>query len=304
MGSGKKIWGSAIKRLLLPHHLFKVIQLQRKRKSKERVFEDPQLKLYHDILPGDFLHYGYFDHPEVHPLDMTINMIYQAQERYGEKLAELINDKTNPALDVGCGMGGLLKILNKKNIPAIGLTPDAHQVKHLKNSYPNKIIESKFEDVQPEAYLNFFGTIITSESLQYLDLPLSIAIINKILKTGGQWIACDYFRTGASGEKSGHNWAYFIRELQKGGFKISYQEDITANIIPTIAYVHHWASKIGLPLKDFLIGKFQIKAPGFYYAFSEALPEIEKKLNKNIATVDPVVFAQNKKYILMVIERE
>jgi len=304
MGSGKKIWGSVIKRLLLPHHLYKVVQLQRKRKIAERVFEDPQLKLYHDVLPGDFLHYGYFDQPDINPLDMSINMIYRAQVRYGEKLAELVKDKVHPALDVGCGMGGLLRILNKENIPVIGLTPDAHQVKHLRNNYPNEIVASRFEDIHVDTYRDYFGTIITSESLQYLELPKAISIIDRILKKGGQWVACDYFRVGQAGEQSGHNWIYFSQELEKGGFKITFQEDITPNILPTIAYVHHWASKIGLPLKDFLVGKLEIKAPGFYYAFSEALPRIEEKFNKNIATVDPEIFAKNKQYILMVIERQ
>jgi hypothetical protein len=33
------------------------------------------------------------------------------------------------------------------------------------------------------------------------------------------------------------------------------------------------------------------------------LPEIDAKIEKNIQTVDPEVFAANKRYILMVIER-
>lgn len=303
MGSKKKIGKTIIKRLLLPQHLIRVIRLQRRRKRKDRVFEDPQLKLYHDILPGDFLHYGYFDDPNTQALDMSINMIYRAQERYGEKLVELITDTNHPILDIGCGMGGLLRLMNQKKLEAIGLSPDVNQVKHIREKYPNKVIEARFEDMDAREYKEHFGTVITSESLQYLDLPAAISIINKILKAEGKWIACDYFKTGEKGEKSGHNWDYFTDELKKGNFKITYKEDITPHILPTIAYVHHWASNIGLPLKDFLIGKLQVKAPGFYYALSEALPEIEKKLDKNIDTVNPEIFAQNKRYTLMVIER-
>jgi hypothetical protein len=116
-------------------------------------------------------------------------------------------------------------------------------------------------------------------------------------------VACDYFKTGAAGEQSGHNWEYFTKQLEAGGFKISFQEDITPHILPTIAYVHHWATKIGLPVKSFLTGKLKVKAPGFYYALEEALPMIDEKLDKNIQTVDPKIFAENKRYILMVIAR-
>lgn len=73
--------------------------------------------------------------------------------------------------------------------------------------------------------------------------------------------------------------------------------------MPTIAYVYMWATQIGMPVKDFIEGKLQIKAPGIYYALQEALPEIEQKINKNIDTINPEIFAANKQYVLMVIER-
>lgn len=303
MGSKKNIVSTILKRFIYPHHLFQVIKLQRNRKRVARVFDDAQLKLYHQILPGDFLHYGYFDNKDIHPLDISINMIYKAQYRYGEKLVELITDKENQVLDIGCGMGGLLAILNKNNFNAIGLTPDINQAKHITEKYKNQLLQSKFEDIDSEKFLNNFGTVITSESLQYLDLEKSIPLIDKILKQGGKWVACDYFKIDKAGEKSGHNWLYFNEMLTKYGFKISFQEDITPHILPTIAYVHHWATQIGLPVKEFAINKIKTKAPGIYYAVSKALPIIDSKINKNIQTVDPIIFAQNKKYVLMVMER-
>jgi hypothetical protein len=39
-----------------------------------------------------------------------------------------------------------------------------------------------------------------------------------------------------------------------------------------------------------------------YLKLDEALPEIEKKINKNMDTVNPATFAANKHYVLMVIE--
>ncbi len=288
-----------LKKLIYPWHLWRVIKLQRNRKRNARVYDDAQLKLYHQILPGDFLHYGYFDNKDIHPLDVSIRMIYQAQERYGQKLLELVKDSDSPILDVGCGMGGLLGLMNQKGFNAIGLTPDINQAKHIREKYCNTLLECRFEDMDATKYHSYFGTVITSESLQYLSLDEALPLIKSILKQGGQWVACDYFKTGKQGEKSGHNWEHFTAKLQEHGFEITKQEDITLHILPTIAYVHHWATQIGLPVKEFLVNKLQTKAPGFYYALQESLPKIDEKLAKNMSTVDPQEFAKNKKYVLM-----
>jgi len=297
------IASTIIKRLFLPPHIFRVIKLQRNRKKHDRSADDAQLKLYHDILPGDYLHYGYFENPDIHPLDMSFRMIYEAQDNYGKKLTSLITDFENPVFDVGCGMGGLLGQMNSMNLKAIGLTPDVNQVKHIRAKYPNEVIHSKFEEFDSTGYEKHFGTFITSESLQYLKLDKALPLIQKVLKEGGKWIACDYFKTGIKGEKSGHNWEMFEQKLKDNGFKITFQEDITKHILPTIGYAHHWATKIGVPLKNYGIGKLKVKAPGIYYALETVLPEIDSKIEKNIQTVDPEVFAANKRYILMVIER-
>ena len=116
-------------------------------------------------------------------------------------------------------------------------------------------------------------------------------------------MACDYFKKGEAGEKSGHNWELFNQKLNEQGFNITYQRDITAHILPTIAYVYMWATQIGMPEKDFILGKLQVKAPGIHYTIEEALPRIQQKIDKNIDTINPEIFSANKQYVLMVIER-
>jgi cyclopropane fatty-acyl-phospholipid synthase-like methyltransferase len=185
----KSIIKLVLKRFINPIHLARVIRLQRGRKKVKRVYDDAQLKLYHQLLPGDYLHYGYFDDANIHPLDISINMIYKAQHRYAEKLVELITDKQNPVLDIGCGMGGLLGLMNDQKLNAIGLTPDINQAKHIKSKYPNKLIESRFEDMNGKEYEKHFGTVITSESMQYLEMEKAMPLIDKILNPGGKWVA-------------------------------------------------------------------------------------------------------------------
>lgn len=291
-------------RLLNPINWYRIYALQRNRKRQPRVYDDAQLKLYHRLLPGDHLHYGYFDDPAVKPEDISLNMIYEAQQRYAVLLADLVSTTDMPILDVGCGMGGLLGVLNRRGWKAIGLTPDKNQAYHIRSNYPNELLECKFEDMPVEGREGAFGTVITSESLQYLDLKRALPLINKVLAAGGRWIACDYFRSGAAAEKSGHYWDAFVRQLEEHGFELKQQRDITPHILPTIAYAHHWGAKILLPLIEFGEEKLKVKAPGWYYVVQDLLPGMHGKIDKNLATVDPVQFAAAKRYILMVIERK
>ena len=292
-----------VTRFIFPHHLWRVIRLQWNRKKVNRTYDDAQMKLYHQLLPGDFLHYGYFDDPLIKPQDISLNMLYEAQEQYGQNIVDLIRDTESEILDIGCGMGGLLRLMNKQGLKAIALTPDKNQVHHISQTYPNQILGIRFEDMDVAANKGRFGTVITSESLQYLDQDVSLPMIHTSLNPQGRWIACDYFRTGDAAEKSGHQWESFVEKLNKYGLKITSQRDITPHILPTIGYVNMWATQIGLPIKDFALGKLKVKAPGIHYALEGSLPLIEQKIDKNIKTIDPVEFASKKKYMLLVIEK-
>jgi cyclopropane fatty-acyl-phospholipid synthase-like methyltransferase len=304
MGGKKSIGKHLFGVLLSPAKWWKIYSLQKNRKRQDRAQDDAQLKLYNQILPGDFLHYGYFENTNIEPVKMSIQDIYDAQLLYAQKLVELVPNTNNIIMDVGCGMGGLLPLLNKKSNQVIALTPDNNQVKHITTKYTNKVLHNKFEDLDAEPYKNKVQTIVTSESLQYLNLDIALPLINKLLVQGGTWVACDYFRIGAAHEKSGHNYNAFLQNLDKAGFTITYTKDITPNILPTIAYVHWWATQIGMPIKQFGIDKIKVKAPGIHYAVADILPQIDEKINKNINTVDPKIFSAEKQYLLMCIERK
>ncbi|TAG53532.1 MAG: class I SAM-dependent methyltransferase [Cytophagales bacterium] len=296
-----------ILRVLNPIHFFKIIYLSYDKKRINRVFADEQLKFYSKILPTDFLHYGYFDDKNIKPEDISVAMIYKAQVRYAELLLEKVVDKNNQILDIGCGMGGLVKMMLEQNLKPVALTPDQTQIKHISEKYHTlKVYPTKFEDIPLEENLDKYGTVITSESLQYLDLDKSLEIINQILKKekDSRWIACDYFKINQEGEKSGHNWSNFISKLDKSGFKLTYEYDITPHILPTISYVYFMANNIGLPSVEFAIDKLKVKKKGIYYLIEPSLNYIFEKINKNLKTVNPVEFAKTKKYVLMVIERK
>ncbi len=292
-----------LKKIFYPQHLYKVIKYQRNKNKTGRVYDDAQLKLYHTILPGDFLHYGYFTDINIQPHDISLNAIYQAQLKYAELILDKITDKNSPILDIGCGMGGLIKLMVDRGLKPVALSPDRNQVHYIRNKYPDiTTIESKFEDSTPIE--NEYGTVITSESLQYLKLDVALPLLKKILKPGGKWIACDYFRTDGKGEKSGHYWEAFVGQVTKAGWKITYEQDITLNVLPTISYVYMLGNDIVKPVKDFAFEKLLKKQPGVHYIFEDLIQTINTKLDKNLEVVNPETFAANKKYVLMVLEQD
>jgi len=323
----KKIKAAALakgvfKRVADPRHLYHAVKLHRGRKESKRVRDDAELALIGRILPGAFLHYGYFDDPSRQPEDISLNDIVRAQARYAQVLIAQMQDRSAPVLDVGCGMGGLLPVLKTNGFSPVALTPDRTQIQYVRNTYPDvPTLHLKFEELAaPDhaEHLGRYGTVVTSESLQYLNLDKSLPLIASLLKPGGRWVACDYFRThaaqptpGSNGqaakpgrvEKSGHHWDDFHARLATGGWRVAHQADITPNVLPTLRCLYMWGSRFGLPVLQFAFGKLRRKQPAIHYLVEDALQELHAALADNLEVVNPDTFARNKKYALLVMER-
>ncbi len=307
--AARKIFGKAVTtrvlgRVLNPTHLFQALRLQINRKKTRHAHQDAQLALYSQILPSEFLHLGYFDDPTRKPEDISLADIVRAQHRYAELLLDLAGDPAKPALDVGCGMGGLSRMLVERGHKPTALTPDRLQAAHLRSTLPDvPLIHGKFERISSDDYLQRFGTIYTSESLQYLKLDPSLTILAKILAPGGKWIACDFFHAQRSNDNSCHHWDVFTQKLAETGWRITYERDITANILPTLAFVHMWATRLGIPLMQFSFLRLRRKQPDLHHLLSGLIEMLNDVANKNIELIDPTLFAQRKRYMLVVMER-
>jgi cyclopropane fatty-acyl-phospholipid synthase-like methyltransferase len=287
-----------------PGHLFRGWRLHANRKVTRRASSDGQLALYAQLFPNGFLHYGYFEDPAVKPEDMSLSDIDDAQAHYAQLLIDLAGDRDQPVLDVGCGMGGMSRMLVDAGYEPTALTPDRKQVAHIEQTLSHiPVIKSRFEDLPVEEHRGKYGTVFTSESLQYLKLDIALPKLAEILKPGGSWIACDYFRMKTQGHATGHLWDEFVEQLEKHGWRITYEQDVTQNVLPTLRYIHMWATRFGQPLLTYGIKRLERKQPGLHHLLSPALGDIEGIVDDNIAVIDPECFATNKRYILLKIER-
>jgi len=293
-----------ILKILWPANWFKAYFISRQKNNVSRAIEDPQLKLYDKILGTGFLHYAYFDNPEMPPDKISLNDIRQGQIRYAELILDQVKIKNGTVLDVGCGMGGLIAMLLQKGLTVTGLTPDRVQIDYIKTKHPlANLIKAKFQKMQTGEYHHYFDTVIHSESLQYINLEKAIENVLAILKPEGRWIVVDYFRLGEAHEKSGHHWDDFLLQLDINNLKIIYSQDITINIRPTLEYIYLWANEIGLPVFNFLIDKLKTKHPGKHFFAEDIINELDRKIRKNLDIVNPDIFTDDKKYILMSIIR-
>jgi hypothetical protein len=122
---------------------------------------------------------------------------------------------------------------------------------------------------------------------------------------GGRWIIVDYFRTNETGiNKSGHLLSAFYQKCQTNNWRIVFEQDITKNVVPTIAFVNMYADRFLQPLKHFAFEKLRFKKAWLFYLVRGMREKIDAKIQKERASIDPVMFLNEKKYVLFVLERK
>ena len=262
---------------------------------------------------------GTFDDPEVPPEQVSFDDLHRAQLRYAEKLAELIDLPDQPVLDAGSGMGGMLGLLRSAGHEVTGLTPDRFQIDHIRSAYPGiPVLHCRFEDLAADRFLDkfraHFGTVIHSESIQYMQPEGVFAAIGQIMGSNGQWIVADYFRredgTRESAaahrrarNRSGWRLDAFRARLGEHGFRIVREEDITANVLPTLGFARLLADRIGLPALDFARDKLRAKTPGLHYVVENVVERARDAAVRGATVLDPSAFAAQKQYLIMSIRR-
>ncbi len=300
--------GASFKRTLLglvsPAKIVRAIRLHRARRTLSRTASDEGLKFYSEILPGDFLHFGFFEDPDTDPREISLADLERAQLAFTRLFIERMHDKDRPVLDVGCGMGGLSARLAAEGFVPVALTPDVHQIAYIQNKYPAiELIRGRFEDIDAEAHARRFGTIINSESLQYLDLDKSAKLVGKLLAPGGRWLIADFFKTSEAYTGSGHVWENVKKVLAANGLAIVFERDITPNTGVTLRYIHMLAEGVVMPIMRLGTGKLARKQPGIHSMFKDFIDDVFALANFRIAVINPEKQLRERRYIFIEVAR-
>jgi SAM-dependent methyltransferase len=261
---------------------------------------DLELALYASVFGNNFLHYGYFPELPVDPETISLATVRQAMNDYATLLVERVRP-TERALDIGCGMGGLLARLSEGGVRPTGLTPNLAQTAHIRTHWPHiPVVNSTLEAAASAGLKPDFDVLINAESFQYIDLNAGMSAVRSLFAndaTNPRWLCIDYFRLNEGARnKSGHLLHAFEAGLAQHGFEVRERVDVTENVLPSLAYGRMLAKRLALPLLRFSVEKFFLRRPFLAYLFQEWV--VGKLDAVKLDTLDPDIFRRDKRYLL------
>lgn len=197
---------------------------------------DFQLWFATDVLRLRSLHYGYWDDPSKVTLDLEAAR--KAQARYTEYLVESVPQGTSTILDVGCGIGCNARALAAKGYKVTSLSPDANHKAFFENAPADQIrfCSSKYEDFSTD---QTFDLVLMSESQNYFDADIGLALTRRFLAPNGYLLICGMFRkrNGREFSQTRNVESDYLLRAQQHGFEVVEIADITQNTLPTLQMV-------------------------------------------------------------------
>lgn len=226
---------------------------------------DIALKLAHKMLGLEHLHYGYFEKK----MAQTLENLPKAQEIYVEKLLQLIPKGVKKILDVGCGTGGVAKLLVERNYEVTCIAPDPYLIERTIENTKGRVktytdLYENIQEFSPES----FDLILMSESCQYIKPDPGWAQNTKVLKKGGYYLVADFFKIRPIDNplmsKSGQPLDDFLERASKANFKLLQKLDITPNVSPTMDLFQEILDLRIFPLLEAVDEFLQRKIPLLY----------------------------------------
>jgi SAM-dependent methyltransferase len=290
-----------LSRLLNVPAMWRYVRAHRGERSIWDPANDLELALYATVFGNNFLHYGYFPNLPVDPETISLATVRQAMNDYASLLVERVKPSER-ALDVGCGMGGLLARLSSVGVRITGLTPNNAQTAHIRSNWPEiPVVNDTLEGAAAKGLVRpDYDVLINAESFQYIDIDAGMTAVRNAFASDAvdpRWLCIDYFRLNPGARnKSGHLLTDFESGLRRHGFSVREQVDVTENVLPSLAYGRMLAKRLALPLLRFSVDKFFLRRPLLSYLFHDWT---RGKLDSiRLDTLDPDVFRREKRYLL------
>ena len=270
---------------------------------------DNVLKLYSETIRSEFLHYGYWNNPELIDYDkVTLNEIKNAQNKYIENLSSYIPNNVKTVLDVGCGIGGNTKFLINKGYNVEALSPDDYQKSILNKKFNGKIIfhHTKFEDYISQ---NKYDLILESESACYIKIEKGFKKAKEILNHGGYLLVSDYFvyfrdETKNPHLKSSHDLNKYLSSAKEYGFKLIKEYDQTENTMPTLDYAKYFVNRFINPSLEYGVYSVNKNFPKLSMIFKKLVGSKFNKKKEQLKLINSNEFRKYRKYMIFLFQKE
>lgn len=244
----------------------------------------------------DDLHFGYW--PEGLPVKLA--NLRQAQENYSQFVIDHLPPGVKSILDVGCGAGNFTARLIRLGYQVEGVSPSRLLSREVRKKLGDSFVlhPCRLEDLAP---VRTYDLVLFSESFQYLKLRPALDKISALLRPGGYFCICDFFKTEAPGKSpigGGHRLRKFYDLVGSYPFQPMLDLDLTSETAPTIDLVHDAITQAGEPALELVRDFLQSNYPRFYplllWVFRKRIQKIQAKYLNGVRTA--ATFARFKSY--------
>ncbi len=181
----------------------------------------------------DHLHWGLWRDVPKEPRRFA-----EARQAYADELVSWISTERSRVLDVGCGLGGVAKMLADRGHRVTALTPraDHHQrlVAHPVNGLEPRL--ARFEELEGGT----FDLILFGESFNFFahDVPGTLARVASLLAPGGQLLVAELFAPATS------------VALERAGWSTVRTHDVTDEVAFTVDALQAACDRYLRPYRD------------------------------------------------------
>ena len=269
---------------------------------------DHVLKLYSDTIQSSYLHYGFWDNPDIlNFTSMTLQDIKDAQNRYIEHLASFIPNDVRNILDVGCGIGGNAEFLLNNGYEIEALSPDDFQKDIIIKKFQDRVPfhHSKFEKFHPKKE---FDLILESESACYIKIDEGFAKARLALKDNGYLLASDYFvhfrdNSKSPHLKSSHDLNKYLESAKNHGFDLIEEYNQTNNTMPTLDYGKYFIERFIDPTIDYITYSAKKNYPGMATIVEKFIKSKFDSKKNQLELLDSNLFRKYRKYMIFLFKK-
>jgi len=214
------------------------------------------------------LHYGLWT-----GLEVTAGNLKAAQEAYTARLFGYLPPGRLRILDIGGGAGETARKLLDLGHQVEIVVPSAFLAARCRTNAPGAVVhECTFEAFTGQGP---YDICLFSESFQYIPMAESLPKCAALLAPSGQVVIADCFRTEAyKGRRAhgpqaggGHGLAAFRKALEDSAFRVSAEEDITAEVAPSVDLEQQFFNVIGHGVTR-LSGEIRTRKPAAHWSLA------------------------------------
>jgi MPBQ/MSBQ methyltransferase len=276
--------------------------------KKTNVRVQPVLKLYLDLSKTNYLHFGLWKKGD----KLTLENFQKAQERYLSNLIKFIPKGVKTILDVGCGVGGNAAKLARSGYKVTGICPDPYQGQLFRKNTKGKaqFRLTTLEDFRTDRK---YDLILMSESVQYIPFRDGLKKIKQLLKPNGYLLISDYFKKPSAKKVPNLPSSFlsiYLKEVERAGFKVIKEQDITYGITPTLEYGTNVYYNYIRPVLDCIMTTMKVHLPPIHWLFNLFLKiplkgkSIKQTIVNNLVPLQRDVFEKYLTYRVMLIKRK